>query len=57
MRGNHGIFAKKGQRMYPEFWRQLGADNPRHATWLARMDHFDILETPGVSGVTNTARL
>ena len=37
-----------GHAVYPKYWRSL--HNPRHRSWVHRMDELGILETPGFEG-------
>ena len=44
MRGNHGLYAGLGRRMYTDYWRSI--DDPRQQRWLTRLAELDCLETP-----------
>lgn len=45
MRKNHDKHATEwGEQFYPEHWRSV--DDPRHQSWVRRLDELGILETP-----------
>ena len=46
MANNHRSSTERGVHMYPKYWRSV--DDPRHLSWIRRMDQLGALETPGV---------
>lgn len=47
MRGNHGLFARMGRQMYPDYWRSGEHKRRRHT--VRRLVELDALETPPLS--------
>lgn len=46
MQGNHTIFSRHRQQMYPKYWRELATKDARRGMWMARMAELGVLETP-----------
>ncbi len=46
MANNHISSTERGDHMYPKYWRTM--DDPRHQSWIRRMDQLGALDTPGV---------
>ena len=46
MANNHSSSTERGGHMYPKYWRSV--DDPRHQSWIRRMDQLGALDTPGV---------
>ena len=46
MANNHISSTERGDHMYPKYWRTM--DDPRHRSWIRRMDELGALDTPGV---------
>ena len=46
MQGNHSIFSRHRQQMYPKYWRELAKKDARRGMWMARMAELGVLETP-----------
>jgi hypothetical protein len=45
MANNHKSSTERGIHMYPKYWRSV--DDPRHQSWIRRMDQLGALDTPG----------
>ncbi len=51
MANNHISSTERGDHMYPKYWRTM--DDPRHQSWIRRMDELGALDTPGVPPIDN----
>jgi hypothetical protein len=51
MANNHISSTERGGHMYPKYWRSV--DDPRHQSWIRRMNQLGALDTPGVPPIGN----